>query len=55
MFTVQSRNLQDKVTDNRHKKVTFIISTTSRMEAFWLRKQPNKSRELVRQMQNKAK
>ena len=43
MFMVQSRNLQDKVTDNRHKKVTFIISTTSRMEAFWLRKQPNKS------------
>ena len=35
MFTVQSRNLQDKVTDNPHKKVTFIISTTSRMEAFF--------------------
>ena len=36
MFTVQSRNLQDKVSDNRHKKVTFIILTTSRMETFLL-------------------
>ena len=26
MFTVQSRNLQDKVSDNRHKKVTIYIN-----------------------------